>query len=394
MDFAPDASSHHDGADRTAVAPLGSPVRKLPDSYTELDLDDITGLRWDEPAKGPHKPPLPRLDDLEVLAALYELRFLLASQIGRRFIPDRALRSVQHRLNQMYRVGWLRRCEITTRGRGHNQRAFSLGRAGFELLRENIGRTRLARGLDPATTWRDHEVSDPRVVLHDLHANGWLFALEKLLRPEVVRSWRGPRAAIIDPPREKIRNQWVTLAPDRVPLGTGQHLSDLQLDEFKQIRPDLAVELDLSLPDAPRRVELLLELDRTNRSSANVEKFKRYDALLTAWALCLPRYKTLGEPPIAVFVVEDEEKALQFLKAADPVVTGRIGKWGVPESKWSHHGRRRMFWLAERDVHAGTLRAWRLPEHPPEMRRALHSRRETKLTPEQVPSLVPTPFLR
>src|SRR4051794_2674889 len=51
----------------------------------------------------------------------------------------------------------------------------------------------------------------------------------------------------------------------------------------------------------------------------------------------------LGEPPVVVFVVEDEEKALQFLRAADKAVTGRVGKWGTPEESWPHHGRRRLF---------------------------------------------------
>jgi hypothetical protein len=180
---------------------------------------------------------------------------------------------------------------------------------------------------------------------------------------------------------------------DTVPLGTGQHASDLALEEFKPVKPDLAVELDLSIGDERRHVDLLLELDRTGRASSNTEKFRRYDALLTAWAMSHRRYKALGEPPIVAFVVEDDEKALQFLRAADPLVTGRIGKWGVPEAGWPHHGRRRIFLLSEIDVHQGTLRALRLPEAPPGQRRALAGRGELALHPEQVPSLLPAAYL-
>ena len=395
-DFAPERSSLDDRADRIGVAALGSPTGvAVPETYTELDeFDDPTGLRWQQRPKGPHKPPLPRKDDIEVLAALNELRFLTASQIGRRFMAGRALRSVQHRLNQMFRVGWICRCEIATRKRGHSQRVYAIDEVGYELLQAHRGRTELARNVDPDAKWRPPAVADPRLVLHDLHANAWLFALEDLLAPNVLRGWRGPRSARLTVPGEKVRGQWLALTPDTVPLGTGQHLADLQLDEFQPVRPDLAVELDLSLGDQRRRVELLVELDRSGRASSNYEKFRRYDALLNGWAMALPRYKALGEPPVVVFVVEDEDKALKLLKAADRIMTGRIGKWGVPEAAWPAYGRRRLFVVAERDIHQGTFRAQRLPEHPPALRKALSGRRADALLPEQVASLLPPAFLR
>jgi Replication-relaxation len=394
-DFAPERSSLDDRADRVGVAPLGSRLRPtVPDTYTELDIDDPAGLVWENPPAGPHKPPLPRRDDLEVLAALHELRFLLTSQIARRFMPGRAPRSVRHRLYLMFKAGWVRRCEITSRKPGHNQRIYALGEAGYELIQANRGRTELARNVDPDARWRSPEVEDPRLILHDLHVAAWLFALERLLAPGVLRGWRGPRAARIDPPGERIRGQWVQMTLDTVPLGTGQHVSDLVLEEFQPVKPDLAGDLDLSLGDQGRRVDALIELDRTGRASSNVEKFRRYDALITAWAMSHPRYKALGEPPIVVFVVQDEEKAQQFLRVADGVVTGRLGKWGIPEASWPHYGRRRLFVVSELDAHQGTLRALRLPEHPPALRRGLHGPRGAALKPEQVPSLVPSPFLR
>lgn len=394
-DFAPERSSVDDGADRVGVARLGSSVRKpVPQTYMELDgFDDATGLRWQPRPSGPHKPPLPRKDDIEVLAALNQLRFLTANQIGRRFMPGRAVRSVQHRLTQMFRVGWVRRCEIATRKRGHSQRVYALDEPGYELLLTHRGRTELARAVDPEAKWRTQAVQDPRLVLHDLHVNAWLFALESLLAPNVLRGWRGPRAARLDVPGERVRGQWVPLTPETLPLGSGQHLADLQLDEFQLVRPDLALELDLSLGDERRRVDLLVELDRSGRPSSNYEKFRRYDALLNGWAMALPRYRSLGEPPVVVFVVEDDEKALQFLRAADRIMTGRIGKWGVPEATWPAYGRRRLFVMSELDAHQGTLRAQRLPEHPPALRKALGGRRGA-VKPEQVGSLLPLAFLR
>ncbi|MBA3262350.1 MAG: hypothetical protein H0T69_07780 [Thermoleophilaceae bacterium] len=95
-----------------------------------------------------------------------------------------------------------------------------------------------------------------------------------------------------------------------------------------------------------------------------------------------------------LFVVEDEGKARQFLEAADTLVTGRVGKYGVAEAKWPHYGRRRMFVVAERDVHQGTLRAQRLPEHPPALRKAMRGKGAEKLESEQVAGLLPEAFMR
>jgi hypothetical protein len=97
---------------------------------------------------------------------------------------------------------------------------------------------------------------------------------------------------------------------------------------------------------------------------------------------------------VVVFVVEDDETAKQFLRAADTSVTGRLGRWGTPEVSWPHYGRRRIFFVAERDVHKGTLRALRLPEQPPALRRSLRGRGAQELRPEQVPSLLPAAFLK
>jgi len=44
-----------------------------------------------------------------------------------------------------------------------------------------------------------------------------------------------------------VHGKWVKLSPEPVPLGTGQHLANLVLDEFMPVKPHLALELDLSI---------------------------------------------------------------------------------------------------------------------------------------------------
>lgn len=395
-DFDPDNSSFDDSRDRIGIAPLGSDTgAAVPPSYTELDvLDEVEGLRWAQPATSPSKPRTPQRDELELLAALYELRFLLSTQIARRLLPQLKERSVQHRLTQLHKAGLVRRAEFKLAPGGGAPRLYTLSEKGHALLREHRGATRIARDMPAEEKWRETQVRSPLAAVHDVHVSAWLFAFEALVRDEVLKMWWGPGRSILWPPARKERGEWVRLRADEIKLGQRQSLDGLALEEFEPVKPDLRVELDLSMAGQTRKVDLLIEMDRTGRASSNADKFKRYDAMLNGWALSTARYKALGEAPVAIFVVEDDEKARQFLALADRLMTGRIVTWGKDEADWPHYGRKRLFVVAERDVHMGTLRALRLPEHPPKLRRKLGGKRAEKLVAEQVPWFLPPAFQR
>ena len=364
-------------------APLGSvvPGTEQPESYVELNIDQPTGLVWDRtPPQPPDMAPPPDRRQLEALAALYELRFVYGSQLARRFWLDVPARTVRRHLGEMFKAGWVRRFQITTSGGGQKQRIYMLAKAGFEVAQRHRGRH--GPYIDPDAAWREPQVEDPRRVIHDLHASGWLFAFEKLAGT-VIRSWRGPRNSRVSPPSRRDHGQWVTITANEVPLGGGRRIRDLALDEFKPVEPDLTIEIALHKASPPQRFDLLVELDRSGRASRNVEKFRRYDALLTAWGRTHERYKLQGEPPIVVFAVEDEPKAHEFIEAADDAVTGAVVVPGTAAEHWEYPGRERMFFVCERDVHMGTLRAYRLPRYPRATRGALSGdRRRSKSEPQ------------
>jgi hypothetical protein len=132
-------------------------------------------------------------------------------------------------------------------------------------------------------------------------------------------------------------------------------------------------------------------MDRTRRPSKNSPKFRRYDHFITGWSTLLDRYaEALKERPIVVFVCEDGDQAIDFLKLADTQVTGAIGVKGTELPEWQHPARERMFFVAERDLHSGSLRALRLPAHPPKVRTALGKPGDVQ--PEQV-SILPRRLL-
>jgi hypothetical protein len=101
------------------------------------------------------------------------------------------------------------------------------------------------------------------------------------------------------------------------------------------------------------------------------DKLRRYDALITGWCRLVERDKTLKTPLAAVFVCEDEERAVELARLADPIVTGQIAKAGTEENEWPCPGRRTILVAAERAGYEGSLEALQLPARPPPLRERL-----------------------
>lgn len=115
--------------------------------------------------------------------------------------------------------------------------------------------------------------------------------------------------------------------------------------------------------------DLFVELDRTFKPSKNIDKFERYDHMLSGWVLHKDRYaKYLPDPPIVIFICRDQSNAKEFCRAADPVVTAALAYGGEYAAEWPYPARERMFFVAERDAHSGRLVGYALPTLPPEVR--------------------------
>jgi hypothetical protein len=140
-----------------------------------------------------------------------------------------------------------------------------------------------------------------------------------------------------------------------------------------------------------RRLDLFVELDRTRKPAKNAGKFAAYDAFLTAWSAATSRYQSLGDRPLVVFVCQDEPQARAFCRAADAQFTGRIISLRAPPDQWRYPGRERTYFCCERDVHERSLRAWRLPPLPPDIRAELGGEREPEPQPAE---LLPAALVR
>jgi hypothetical protein len=351
--------------DRPNERPGAKPPVGAPDSFTELDLDDVRGLIWDKTAAVPaDRRPEPTTRELEILAALWSYRFLFARQIHERWWRGSSLRAAQQTLNRMARAGWVRRFKFQLGERGAQQRVYCLARDGFELAKAR--ESRHGSYIPSDLTWREQQISDPRRILRDLHVNGWMLALERLSDRSFVR-WRGPREGRLQPPRRKVRGEWLDVLPAEVTVG-GRQLRDYGPAKFEPVSPDATAELKLVVGDTPLRLDLLIEFERFSSPASVEDQLRRYDGLISGWASLLERYRALGTPPVVVFICEDERAQMRLVRLADKVVTARLAKAGADEGDWPCPARKAMFFACERDVHMGSLEALQLSEHPPDVR--------------------------
>ena len=96
------------------MAPLGSPTEwEVKALLTDLDrLEEARGLSFEDPPSGASEIRLDRLA-YEVLAGLYELRFLSVNQVRERYLTEKQPRTAQRRLGAMYRAGLVRRIRFS-----------------------------------------------------------------------------------------------------------------------------------------------------------------------------------------------------------------------------------------------------------------------------------------
>jgi hypothetical protein len=278
--------------------------------------------------------------------------------------------------------GWVRRFSFRTEQGGRNQFVYMLAKDGLAAAKDQM--SLFGPYATPEAGWREPDVKDPRRVLHDLHAVGWLLALCRTLPRGMALGWHGSRAPLARPePRLRGRpGDRRVIEAREVPVDPARAIAELRLERFVPVHSDGMVELAIDTPSGRRRLDCFLELDRTRKPGKNAGKFAAYDAFITAWSVATSRYQKLADRPVVVFVCEDEPQARAFVRAADEQVTGRLITLKAPPDQWAFPGRERMYFCCERDVHEGRLRAWQLPRLPRDLRVELGQERAPE--PQQV----------
>ena len=278
------------------------------------------------------------------MAALVELKLLSGPQIARRFMPDASERTVRNQLHAMCAQGWLRRAHLLCEGPGQTPRVFALDDGGWAQAKE------LAHALPPvrasrASEWRRPELSDARRIPHDLHANAWYLAFERLAG-HVVGAVRGPHSARLYPPSKPHpdyrhdASRRLALTPDEIAdrcLGSGQRLDGIEprRDRADPPRPrDRGLAAQAPAPPAPALPARARALAPPGRAEGQARALRRAHHRLGEDAGAVPVSRTAAGGDLRVPRRADGARGGQARRRAraraDRLARGPPGRLALP----------------------------------------------------------------
>jgi len=371
------------------AAPPGGPTPALPEtpaeSYRELvELDRAHSVRWSRRAHDPRAVELDVLD-LDMLALIASMQHVLTTQLHRHFNPQRAATTTQRRLKRLADAGLVERFQFHRRDGGGVPMCHVIAAAGLQALAAH-GRSREGAADDERARERgraafaaaEHARRSPAAVLrqarHDAHVSGWALALAAVLGRDRA-SIRGPAESVLSPPARASADGRVALGPQDLRLPGGRTPHDflradaagrrVEADRFETVRPDAVVELAVAA-EGRGCVDVIVERDDRDHGGPKLE---RYDHFLTGWSVHTARYGRRAQAlPLVVFVCRDRARARRCASAADRVLCACRAYAGEYPRDWEYHGRERIVFAAERDVHEGLLCAYGVPRLPPAVR--------------------------
>lgn len=309
-----------------------------PDTLTELRLAEGKLLGWDERKNETRCAIQSR--DAEILTALTRYRFLTTAQIAELWWNGCGMRAVRRRMTQLFETGLVERFRPQTI-RGAFQWTYCLSSDGLRAAQQS---GELPAGLK--FTARRERLFDYRYVIHDLRVNEWVIRFRELAGDSLF-GWRGPDEAVIEPPR---RLQEINAHAEG-------YYGDLDHNAVRPIQPDAR----LDVADTEGDLMMFVEYDRTRRVDKNYDKFRRYEAFLTGWWRM-----AIGDwlPPVVVFVCQDEDHQLRFLRAADHELVAYFSPRYSGAADYRYPARERMVFALEEDIHRGRAAAMRVPPWP------------------------------
>jgi hypothetical protein len=380
----------------TVPADVRLPQRAA-ESYRELvELDRAKSVRWARGAVAVRSFEPDGLD-MQMLAAIAVLGHVLSSQLHRRFNPRRAHTTTQRRLKRLSDAGLVERFQFHRSDGGGVPMCYAISDHGMATL----GRVADAwPGAPDAVPSRAEVVAGAardrhlRQARHQVHVAGWALALVRLAGPNRA-SLREIRGVGLQVPRREGADGGDSFGPEQLRLPGGRVPHDflrtdvagqrLEVDRFDSLRPDALVEVGAagqaaaSRPatstdaDEALRAELALDVivERDERRGAGhlVAKLERYEHFLAGWCVHTQRYgRRLRAAPLVVFVCRDRARSRAIARSADQLLRACRAYPGEYPFDWEYHGRQRIVFVAERDMHEGVPLAYGVPPLPPAVR--------------------------
>jgi hypothetical protein len=312
-----------------------------------------------------------------MLLTIARMGWLTSSQLHRRYNAARTVSTTQRRLKRLADGGIVERMQFHRPDGGGVPMCYTIAEGGLRALERH--------GLTPAGP-EQPDMTPPaiaadarglRLARRAVHAAGWALALEQALGVADLTVW-GRHMCAISPPRLSRAGDSNVCGPADLHLPGGRTPHEFlrsqpgggraEFERFETIRPDIAI----ALPQT--NCDLLVELDDRLAQAGDwraAAKLERYDHFVCGWSHLTRRYGERGERvPKVVFVCRDRARARACARRADRLLTACRAYAGEYPADWEYHGRDRILFAAERDVHEGIMGAYRVPRLPPDVRAA------------------------
>lgn len=335
-----------------SVIRAGEVLRRAADGGRDLSLGTLEWGRRDRVGAPLYLTPR----DLRLLALLYDVNFLSASQLLLLGWGASQARAGQARLKRLHDGGYLDRFRPVKRV-GSAEWNYRVSSAGWSVLSRHQlvphGRAYTPVAIT-SISYTEHDLQLAALVLQIAHAAAGAPA-EGLLE-RMPFTWQGPRSGRID----------------------GQHPQQLQCSPAAQLPPGTRLHPESSRPGylepdailtggSQGRRAVLIEYDRTERPHKQADRLRRYDRwLLDGW--CRGHFATHASGPVVVFVTARERPLRRLVEIADKAFSAWHGHQHAGPREGTHAARQHVLFTSSERVLAGDWTTYRTPSLPPELR--------------------------
>jgi hypothetical protein len=295
--------------------------------------------------------------DLRLMALLYDVNFLSASQLLMLGWGDSGERVGRRRLKRLHDSGYVDRFR-PIRESGTAEWNYRLSSLGWSALTEQ----RMAPGDHAYTPTAITSISYTE---HDLQLATLVLCIAQEaaskrtggLIDRMPFTWKGPRSGRVD---TDTTDEFDCSSAAELPVGTRLHPEDSRRG---YLEPD-ATLIGRSGEDT---WAVLIEYDRTERPHKQIDRLRRYDHwLLSGWRE--GHFGAHSIAPSVMFLTAREQPLRRLIETADRTFEAWHGHEHAGPREGTHPARQRVVFTSRERVLAGDWTMERTPSLPPELR--------------------------
>jgi hypothetical protein len=331
--------------------------------------------------------------DLCLMALLYDVNYLMTSQLVILGWGESRVRAAQKRLKMLHDAAYIDRFRPVRRV-GSAEWIYRLSRQGWKALvaeKMTSGRARFKQAAFTSIAYTEHDLELSSLIVHiAVQAGG--SATDGLLNtmpfhwqgPHSGRNpWPGPRRRRVDQERQdglewdpddeldERREKVTRSSTARLPADTRMYWRG---SRSGYLEPDAT----LIAGSGDDRFAVLIEYDRTERPHKQIDRLRRYDWwLLEGWHDT--HFAAHAMSPTVIFITSRERPLRRLVATADETFSAWYGDRYAGVRQGKHPAREHVLFTSRERIRAGDWSMKRTPGLPPGLRE-----REEAFTPWSV----------